>query len=282
MFPAQRCRPANPGCGCFLFTFHLDAGATSRWKSATKVAAPATLTVLESRSSRTNCSTSELSYSCHKRMWRHRICGVFQQLPSETGPSKGGGVSYDYAAPVRSLGAVVLSLPRWHARSPRFYFWRRTPHCPESDHPQSSWSSHDSLRELPHRCRLAAHPRRPRVRSQQNQISAAGHARKGGLHALPRKARFRRRWQELRRLPRRHSSPPVRAQLRAVPYCPGLGCCHTTAEGPPESLPTLWRSRRRWLRGMPQGRRYRRLLRPIYAMRFLPLKGLGKHYESSS
>src|SRR5579883_2533712 len=70
--------------------------------------------------------------------------------------------------------------------------------------------------------------------------------------AVPRKAGVHQRGEELRGLPRGHSPAADGTELRAVPHGAGLEYRGTASEGSPESLSTVWRARRRALRGVPQ------------------------------
>ena len=87
---------------------------------------------------------------------------------------------------------------------------------------QSARAAFHSLPGVPQFQQLEADPLQPRVQSRSNGLSVARHASEGGLHAMPHQPGLQEREYQLRRLPRRYSSPPVRSQLRELPHGEGM------------------------------------------------------------
>jgi hypothetical protein len=126
----------------------------------------------------------------------------------DSGSVIGWGAIYDQVSSSRALGRARIPFPgsapdqrchhaiQFHARAAK------------ANHPKPSRTSFHSLRKLSHSFRLASHPGGSRIRSQQNEISSAWHARKSAMHPVSRKARLHRCGKKLCRLPRGYSPSP--------------------------------------------------------------------------
>lgn len=113
-----------------------------------------------------------------------------------------------------------------------FARWWSARGCTAAAQPESARIFIRSLRGLPHQHELGSRPRNSRIQPRPHAISATRNACQGLLHGMSSETRLHGCREELRGLPRGHSSSPERRELRSVPHgtwLAGFGSIHRAA-----------------------------------------------------
>src|SRR5215470_7638387 len=128
------------------------------------------------------------------------------------------------------------------------------PIAPTHRLPKPPWQSEHSLSKLPYFGWLETDSSPPRIRSRQNEVSAAWTACGGQLHAMSREACVFRHGYALRRLPCRSAPQTNGSELRRMSYGEGVEHHPAASEGARQPVPARRRTCRSELRRLPQGR----------------------------